>query len=488
MLGRLVISFRRLLGHRPSAFVVIGAALVSLASAQNNPAQVPPPPVGSQGLTPPIQPKLAPVQTPTPVAVKPPSGALLVPATPITAEEAALIALKHQPQIAIARAAIQAAHGRVLEAADLLVPGVTINTGYLESYQLTRNSSSSGSGSGGSGSRNSAGFSSSISASQLLFDFGRTLDSVRQNEALERASGFALTAAESDTVFSVKQNFYSFVQALRNVDASQANLDDRQSNLALAQARLNSGLGTPADVVTAQTNVASATVSLITARDAATQAQVALALSMGVDPRTPIAPADSSERPLSTDDSNALVDQALKQRPDIREQEENLRAAGFGVSVARKSLLPSVSLTAGLSSNGPTQPFSNRFASLGVDLTWNPFDFVGYRGRMSVAEAQRATAQAQLQQSVLSVVAQVTQAYLNEKNAEQQVAVSTSEVANATEGLRIAEGQYRAGVVTFVTVIDAETNLSTARSDLVNANASLQQARAAMEHALGRAL
>jgi outer membrane protein TolC len=397
-----------------------------------------------------------------------------------------MVALKHQPQILLARAALQAAHGKVLIAAQLLLPSVNINAGYLQSYQL--NNPASNSNGTTSSKNNSGGFSSSIDVSQLIFDFGRTIDNVRENQALERSSGFGLTTAESDSAYAAKQAFYTYVQSLRDIDVAQANLNDSQGNLALAQARLSTGLGLPGDVVTAQTTVAQNTVSLLNAKNTAAQDQVSLALAMGIDPRTPLVPADSEERPLAADDTNALVDQALKQRPDVKQQEENLRAAGFAISYARKTLLPSVSLTAGISSAGPTQPFSNQFATYGVTLSWNPFDILNYRGQLDEAEAQRKTAEAEMQQTVQTVQSQVVQAYLNDKYAEQQVSVSTSELANATEGLRIAEGQYRAGTVTFVTVITAEANIATARGDLVNANAQLQLARAAMEHALGKPL
>ena len=474
-------------------YLAIAAAggLIPFASAQAQgtptapPAGTPiPAPEASQNLTPRIQPKVPPVETPPPISISPLPGTSPNSVKPITAEEAGLIALKHQPQIAIARGALQMAHGSTLIAADLLLPGVTVTTGYLQAYQLNFGGGEAEAGGRGT----SAGFTSSASVGQLLFDFGRTLDTVRENEALERSRGFALTASESDSVYAAKQAFYTYVQALRSIDVAQANLNDDQGNLALAQARLNTGLGLPGDVVTAQTTVAQAVVALLNSKNAAAQDEVALALSMGVDPRTPLVPAESQERPIGTDDTNALVDQAIKQRPDIREEEESLRAAGYAVSVARKYLLPSVSVSAGLSSSGPTEPFSDRFATYGVSLTWSPLDIVGYRGRLAEAEGQRTQAQGELQLEIQTVQGQVVEAYLNDKYAEQQVTTSRNELANATEGLRIAEGQYRAGTVTFVTVINAEANIATARSDLVNANAQLQQARAAMQHALGHSL
>ncbi|HWD41513.1 MAG TPA: TolC family protein, partial [Fimbriimonas sp.] len=195
----------------------------------------------------------------------------------------------------------------------------------------------------------------------------------------------------------------------------------------------------------------------------------------------------SEERPLPSQDVNALVDQALKQRPEIKQQEMLIRAAGYEVSIARKSLLPSVSLVGSVSDSAGGN-FNGGVGSVGITLSWDPFSVSAARGRSLTAQADVTTAQQNLVLTTQTVQSDVAVAYLNDKTAEQQVQVSTAELANAQEGLRIAEGQYRAGVVTFVTVTDAETNIAQARADLVNAQAALQLARAAMEHALGKPL
>jgi outer membrane protein len=436
-------------------------------------------------LTPPIQPKVAPVATPPAIVVPPPSGTS-TPA-PITATEAAEIALKHQPQVAIARAAILSAHGNVLQAEQLLLPTVALTGEYGRSYSLPFVGTPNSVGLLGQG------FTAGATVTQLLFDFGKTLDSVRQNEASERAAGFNLTATESDTVYTVKQDFYTYSQDLQTVDVAAANLKDTQDNLALAQARLNSGIGEPGDVVTAQTNLAAATVTLITDRTTASTAEVALALEMGIDPRTPIVPKDSTEPAIAIDNMNALVDQGLKQRPEIKQQQQLLRAAGYQVSVARKALLPTVnflasSATATAGGSSGTAYDLPKAVAFGIELTWDPFAIAGARGQIDVANASVQTSKANLFQAGQTVISDISTAYLNIKSAEQRIATSEAEVKNGLEGLRIAEGQYKAGVTTFVTVTNAELNLAQARNDLVTSNAALQLARAAMEHAIGRAL
>jgi outer membrane protein len=476
--------------------------------------------VCQEPLTPPIQPKLAPVTTPPAITVPPPPSS--PPATPITATEAAQVALKHQPQIALAQAAILAAHGNVLLARDLLVPTASVTAGYAQLYSLPF-----------VGKPNSIGlldqgFTAGITLSQLVFDFRKTLDSLRANEAQEKVATFSLSATQQSTVLTVKQDFYTLVQDQKSVEVAEANLKDTQDNLALAQARLNSGIGEPGDVVTAQTNAAAATVSLITARTTASTAQVALTLAMGIDPRTPIVPKDSQEPDIPIDDMNSLVLEAVKQRPEIKQQEQLLKSAGYEISAARNYLLPTINAVLSTSeitetssgtsntttttsgsgnggttgttgSTGSTSTSSSqnssstgyvfpKSASIGIFLTWTPFDVLGQRGRLDNAKASAQTSQANLILATQTVVSDVSNAYINLKSAQQRLTTSQAEVTNALEGLRIAEGQYKAGVTTFVTVTNAELNLAQARSDLVNATAALQLSRAAMEHALGRPL
>ena len=437
-------------------------------------------------LTPPIQPKLAPVETPPVVTLPIPPGTLVV-QTPITAEDAGRVALQHQPQIALAQAAILQAHGNYLEAAQDLIPN--INLGATYTHEIT---SSDFGGKGSTVVQNGVPqepntFLANASLTQLLFDFGRTIDAARALQAQQKAADYGLTVAQSNSVYQVKQDYYSYVQAQGQVTVAEENLKDRQDNLALAKARLNSGLGVPGDVVTAQTNLASAMLTLVSSRNSVEVAEVKLALDMGIDPRTPITTKESAERPVPSQDVNAMVDIALKQRPEVLQDLALLKSAGYEVAVARKALLPSISLSA-----STDWPIWNQgipqTGTVAIQLTWNPLNILGARGQNDVAQAGVMTAKANLQTASQTVVSDVSQAFLNVKYAEQSVATSESEVANAQEGLRLAEGQYKAGVAVYVTVEDAEANLAQARSDLVNAQAAEQLGLSQMEHALGQSL
>lgn len=82
---------------------------------------------------------------------------------------------------------------------------------------------------------------------------------------------------------------------------------------------------------------------------------------------------------------------------------------------------------------------------------------------------------------------QVKQGFYTLAQNKQLVKTIESEVNNATESLRLVEGRYQAGLGQFLDVLDAQSTLTKARTDLVNSKFAVDQARAALAHAVGAA-
>ncbi|HEY0868600.1 MAG TPA: TolC family protein [Fimbriimonas sp.] len=428
--------------------------------------------------TPPIQPQTPPITVPPPIDLPSfvPEDERL--GQPLTADEAVAIALRSQASLAVAAANVEAARGRTQQTRSQLLPQFSATGGY------TRQESLSGAASSqlGGGSTNS--FTAGLSVNQLLFDFGRTRDQVRQQQALERVSAQNLGTAEQQVVFQVRQTFQTYAEAVQLLTVSQDNVRNRQRQLDLAQARLNVGLGAPGDVVRARTTLADSVSALVAARNLATDTRVALANAMGVDPRTPINPSPTAE-PAPALELERLVSTALEQRPEILAQREQINAARLGVSVANKTNAPRVGLTAGIGTRGQDQPFDSQTGTIGVSLTW-PFGDSGLTsGRRREARAQEEAARAQLTVTSNTVVSEVSTAYLDLLHAEQRVTTAQEQVANARELVRISEGRYEGGIGTFLEVTDAQASLFAAERNLTAAVADVQQARTALNRAIG---
>lgn len=449
-------------------------SLVTLASAQTQPIKVQTPDV-------PVPPR---VDVPT-------LGAALA---PLTSDEAVRLALRLQPAIENARGQLESAGGRTRQTASNLGPQFGV-TGSLSRTDRLGGSGSAfgGTGTTGGGSAGGGGIFTSgrlaIAAEQLLFDFGRTRDLVRQQRALEGATRENLTVVQLDVALEVRQRFADLLQTRRLVAVAEANVANRQAQLALAEANLASGLYPPADVVNAKTNLAGAVAALLIARSNETASRILLAQAIGVDPRTPINPTDEAVPTAAPADPTELFTTALSSRPELRQARLNVEAAGFSLSAARKTNSPSVSANASLGTSGGNDPFQSQSSTIGLTLNWPFFDSGFTAGAIQEARGGQRSALANLRQAQQIAVADVGQAYLDLATAVQRVTVAEVAVANATEAVRLAVGRYQGGVGgTFLEITNAQAQLFSAQQTLEIARGDVVRAQAALDRAVGRGL
>lgn len=433
--------------------------------------------------TQPVMPKIEETPLPSPVTLTPPNTPLPkdIPNKPLTANEAVQIALHHQPSIFSAIGDVKAAKGATMQARSGLYPLLSISSGVSQSgvlasegrYQLS---------SGGS-------FSTTATIRQLLFDFNHTRDIVAEAEQSENATKANLTAAQNDLAYQVKQAFYTYVQDDRLVSVNQSNVTSLQQHLAETKAQLNAGVGVLSDVTNAEAAVSSAILSLSQAQNNASVAKVNLTLLLGIDPRTPLNIATNTNEPaVNSLDVSRLVKTALQNRPEILSAQASFNAAKLALDAAKTSNAPSIS--ADMSANAASNDFppGNDTWTIGASVSWNPFDSGYTYGRIKQAEGNLQSVSAQLDSEKLTVVSDVSQAYLNLKTSEQSVTTANIEVANAEENLKLADGRYRSGVGIFLEVTDAQTSLLTAQTNLVNARTAVDIARSALSHAIGESV
>lgn len=422
--------------------------------------------------TPPIQPTTPIPQTPRPLEIPVPEN---LENRPLTIEEAVELAYELSPILEAARQDAEAAKGRTEQAKAQLLPQINVNGGYSSIEQL------SGTATG----TNQSGWTTGLTVDQLLFDFNRTRDELRQRQALERAAEQGFTAVRNDLAFQVRSLFHSLAQAMENVAVSQANLANREAQLGLAQARLDDGLGNAGDVVRARASVADAMNALVSSQAQELSARTQLAIVIGVDPRTPftITPLGVDGMPMP--DLSALVGQAVENRPEMQEARERLRAAELGIAVAGKGNAPTVSVSAGVSSRGSGDPFESSNSRVGVNVSWPLFDSGLSRGRTREATALKLQAMADMTQIQLVVTQDVTNAWVSLSAATQQLEAAQVQLANAEEAVRIAQGRYEGQIGTFIEITDAQNTLVAAQRAVAQARADYLRARAALQRAIG---
>jgi outer membrane protein len=339
-------------------------------------------------------------------------------------------------------------------------------------------------------------------------------------------------------VSDTKSAFYNVLRAQALVTVAQETLQDDLDRLSDAQKKLTAGTVAPFDVLRAQTDVANAQQQLITARSNVSQTIAALNSEMGINidapvqvsdrgavenppgiappavapnspnaapappPNTPApaappasagGPAPNTNGPIALDlgpEYNGVVEEAIRNRPEILESDAQIAAARQGIRLALRGQLPSLALSAGVSYSPNTaglapQTTSGQFVlSLSVPI----FDGGVTRGRLEQARALVASAQTARRQNVDMVNLDVRTSYLNLLQARDRVVVANQALAEAQESFRLARVRYNNGISTLVEVSDAQAALTQSENNQVNALYDYNNARASLSNAPGFAV
>ena len=209
----------------------------------------------------------------------------------------------------------------------------------------------------------------------------------------------------------------------------------------------------------------------------------------------PAAPADALDRgPWWLLFGDPLLDE-LQSRVEVSNQNIAIAVAAYAqaralVRVQQASLFPTVTLTGGASrfkssssTTDSTAGFGRRIGNnyqLGIGGSWEP-DVWGRLGR--AAEGASAGAQASaadLASATLSARGELAVNYFSLRQTDAQKALLETTLTGYRRTLEITQNRYTAGVAAKTDVLQAQTQLATARAE----GAGLARTRAQLEHAI----
>lgn len=419
-------------------------------------------------------------------AVKMQAGEWLIsPGETLTLDRCIEIALKKNPGIIAAVNTVSVNTSLVGEARAGYYPQINASASYTKNAPGYNSTPSSSAPSSTFGSR-SEEYSGGIQLTQTLFDF-KTLPTVNVARYNLESSRSDLLATQNDTVLSVKQAYYTVLQAKRNREVASDVI--KQFELHLEQAKGFYEVGTKAkiDVIKAEVDLSNAKLNLINAENGLKLAWVNLNNAMGVpDPPEYAIVDDLTFQPYPITQEEAIK-KAFEIRPDLLSAIAKRQAAESNISVARSGYFPVLSGTASYIQAGvDTSPRNlNDGWEARLDLTIPLFS--GFLTSHQVAEAKsnlyvlKANEQAARNQILL----EVRQAYLNLQAAEASISTSQLAAQQAKENLDLANGRYAAGVGSPVEVSDAFATYVTAEANHTTALANYKIAQAAIVKAMG---
>jgi NodT family efflux transporter outer membrane factor (OMF) lipoprotein len=185
----------------------------------------------------------------------------------------------------------------------------------------------------------------------------------------------------------------------------------------------------------------------------------------------------------------SLPSQLIEQRPDIRAASASLHQASAQIGVAIANMLPQFNITGeyGAASLQTATLFSPQSAiwSLGAGATQPIFHGGTLIHQERAAQAAYEAAAAQYRDTVLNAIRNVADSLRAIQHDAVALQAQERAVRTASDSLTISREQFRAGAITYLTLLNAERTYEQALIGLVQAQAARYADTAALFQALG---
>lgn len=328
---------------------------------------------------------------------------------------------------AIEQAAAQAGIGKaqIDEAKSAWLPQVGLNGAAGQSKQTDSNGTL----------RNSASYG--ITLSQLVYDFGKTNNNIKQQQTLSASYHYNLLnvmteVGEKTTLAYLQVKRY---QALCSaVETNIRSLDNVKSMAAL---RADAGLSSSSDVLQAESRIAAmrATLEQYKAELETAKSQLAVLTGIRAD-ILPDFPEQLLEQPISLNDIN------YQNNPQVQSAQSQQNAASYGVKNAQSQYWPTLSLQAGRTRyETDNHAYWNDQMQLSVEAPI--YQGGATSARIKQAEGARRAAESQVNQAKMDINQRAATAFANWNGAREREEAGQQQFTSAVTARDVYKNEYK---------------------------------------------
>jgi NodT family efflux transporter outer membrane factor (OMF) lipoprotein len=277
----------------------------------------------------------------------------------------------------------------------------------------------------------------------------------------------------------------------RRLEIANKNIKTQQDTLDLTSARAKAGLATELDVSRAAAQLESTKAVVPTLLSGIDISIHRLSVLLGQEPgalrseleKTSPIPSAGPEVDVG------LPSDLLKRRPDIRRSEAQLAAATARIGEAKADLFPRFVLT-GTAGRQATQLHdltlgAGNFFSAGPGISLPLFTGGRIRSNIAVQTSRQREALIGYQSTVLNALEEVENALVSYSQEQERRDRLNEAVSHSQLAVDLATEQYKAGLVDFLSVLDAQRDLYANEDQLVQSQTTVTTNLAGLYRALG---
>jgi len=323
-----------------------------------------------------------------------------------------------------------------------------------------------------------------------LYAGGRLTAGYRQANYGLQASREAVRLSEQETVFNVKRAFYTYLLAREFAGVADESLAlaegfrDRVKNL------YDVGMASKFELLLAEVQVTNLKPASIRAKNGIEVSALNLKTVLGLPLETPLEVKGELVSPPLDPVTEAVIEEARAQRPELRQLDYQKLMAGEMLKMARGASLPTLSLGGVYNLwsdklNFQKADWQNYYT---ISLSLNIPLFNGFDTLAKIGQSKAALREIEWNRKGLAemISLEVKQAVLDRTQARETLKSQEKNVEQAREAVRIAELNYSEGLATNLDVLTAQVGLRQASTNYSQALYDCVISDAQLEKALGR--
>uniref|UniRef100_A0A7V1EIR2 TolC family protein n=1 Tax=candidate division WOR-3 bacterium TaxID=2052148 RepID=A0A7V1EIR2_UNCW3 len=328
-----------------------------------------------------------------------------------------------------------------------------------------------------------------VSLQQVLFAWGKIYDAYRIAGLNRDIAELNLLRKRQEIRCSVTKSYYGLLVLEQMVELTRESMEQLKRHEEAVRKRYEAGLVSQFDLLRSQVQVANLKPKLIEAENGLKLAAEGFKMLLDLPQDKEFILKDTLGIIEEDFDLEILKEEALANRPELKNLEKVEKISKLAKSIKARSNLPSI--FAGVSYDWK-KPFSFNGNDWGSNLTFNVgFQFPifgGYKSHYEYNKSGLQLKEAELALENLSkgIVLEVKQAYLNMLASKEAIKAARENITQAEKAFNIMETRYKNGLATNLEYLDTQLALMQAKINYLNALKDYLSARADLIKAVGK--
>jgi outer membrane protein len=411
------------------------------------------------------------------------------PTSSLTLAQTIATVIAHYPSLDAARSAVDAARARTMQSNSSRLPQVSGQAGYT--YNSLRPYVAINIPGGPSGAiyeNVQDAYGVSVTARQLLTDFGRTDKLVDMARSGQIAAQDALEETRHQLGYQAIQSFYGVLLLRSSTDVAREEISALEEALRISNRKFSAGSATKFDVLTTQVRLSNARNHLTDTVASLEKQENGLRQLLGLDLGAPLELSGDFSTDTPALSESAAISDGLLNRPEMRIAADDEHTARLQLDAADRGNRPTLSaqVTGGVENGVVPNLYDNKgYVVAGLALEVPIFTGKRVTGDRMEADAGVRSAQARERELNQTITTEVADAYSDLNAAKARLANADTLVDQANEALSLARTRYANGVITDFELLDAQSSFRSAELSRLQARYDCVLARQAVARAAG---